>query len=153
MISLVFNIKTWINHLNAWRKLLPKDTITRCSLHRASYFGLSFKVTSDLSIPGLILSARAPVSDIICVFSFTMLCSFFCLKVKLSLICFQYSMRSMKWNSSKQIRSWRPCPRLLKRVMVTIGGTHLLHQRSWHSLYYWSKRRWNTTCCGLSLFP
>lgn len=29
-----------------------------------TYFGLSDKVTSDLSTPGLILSARAPFSEI-----------------------------------------------------------------------------------------
>ena len=40
------------------------------------YLGLSVRLTRDFTMPGLILSARAPFSDIANDFSLTRLCSF-----------------------------------------------------------------------------
>ncbi len=45
-----------------------------------TYFVLSDRVTRDLSTPGLIVSARAPFSEIKKDFSFTTLCSLFASK-------------------------------------------------------------------------
>lgn len=43
---------------------------------KRAYLGLSVRLTRDFTMPGLILSARAPFSEIMNDFSFTKLCSF-----------------------------------------------------------------------------